>query len=105
MAENGIFRSRRFWPRVDGYPESDHTSYRREMIIGTHSALGGAPWWGDWPPGHSARGDIAAAIAADKAVRERAVTAGSPISLVADYGYAHPGTTPPGSPDSVARRY
>ena len=80
-------RSRKQFNRIDGYPEKSGTVYHRIGIFGTHSAIGGAPWWGDWPRGHSKGNDIRAAIDSDRYVRADAIAAGVPISLVSDYGY------------------
>ena len=61
-------------------------------FTGTHSGLGGAPWMGDQPGGHSAANDRAQAIAVDRWIRSRAAQLGVPIRSLtdADYGYPVP---------------
>ncbi len=56
-------------------------------LFGTHSAIGGAPWEGDDPLGHSWPNDQLKAANADLHIRQAARDAGVPISSVGDYGY------------------
>lgn len=88
-------RSRPQFNRVDGAAPPE-TEYNRKWIFGTHSGIGGAPWLGDMPLGHTESNDRAKAIESDQYVRLKARASQVPINGVSDYGYQypHPGELP-----------
>ncbi len=64
-----------------------NTDYDQIWIFGTHSAIGGAPWGGDDPLGHSDLNDRAKAVQSDRFIRDMAREWNVPIDTVDDYGY------------------
>ena len=80
-------RSRAEFNRADHGPESPSIDYDQIWIFGTHSAIGGAPWKGDHPVGHSESNDRAKAIESDQFIRSKALSTNVPINLVDDYGF------------------
>ena len=84
----GGVRSRWYFNRADGGPECpDRTTYREAWLWATHSGIGGAPWFGDRPRGHTRANDIAMAIVADSIIRADAVQAGISLAPLPPGGY------------------
>ena len=75
--------------RADGGPETGFTDYQEFWIFGTHSAIGGAPWRGDMPTGHSLPNDQWAAVESDQFIREKALSTNVPVDDVDEYGYQY----------------
>lgn len=84
-------RSRWWFNRANAGPESFTTDYQEHWLFGTHGGIGGAPWEGDRPIGHSWGNDKNKAIEADTLVRGHALTNDVPIIYlqVSDYGYQY----------------
>ena len=80
-------RSRRFFIKADHGPESSNTDYDQIWIFGTHSTIGGAPFWGDAPAGHTDLNDRLKAEESDEFIRDIAQSVGLPINDEDDYGY------------------
>jgi len=80
-------RSRDIFNRADHGPESTNTDFDQIWIFATHSGIGGAPWEGDMPAGHTETNDRAKAVQSDQFIRNKAISEGVPINLVEDYGY------------------
>ena len=81
--------SRGYFNRIHGEPANRDTFLDRLYLAATHAAIGGAPWAGDHPPGHSEANDIQAAIAADLHIRRNAVFSGVPVTLRAHAEYVY----------------
>jgi len=81
--------SRKAFDRADHGPESAETDYFLKWILGTHAAIGGAPWSGDMPAGHNEPNDRVKAIESDQFVWQRAIASGVPINEEDDYGYEY----------------
>lgn len=87
-APSDATRSRPYFNRADHGPEdASQTNYQQQYVWATHGGIGGNPWGGDHPTGHSERNDIAKAQEVDRAMRAAARRAGVSIGDVRDYGY------------------
>ena len=85
--DGDIFPDNINFNRADHGPESSQTDFALKWIFGTHSAIGGAAWNGDDPPGHSDLNDRDKAAESDQYIRIEAGLSGVPINEVNDYGY------------------
>lgn len=86
----GGTRSRRYFNRADGGPECPaRTTYRDARLWATHSAIGGAPWYGDRPTGHTRANDISMAIVSDSIIRADAIQTGVGLSALPPGGYGY----------------
>jgi len=83
-------RSRASFNRADGGPACPGlTNYTDIWLWATHSAIGGAPWMGDTPVGHSQANDNVMAAIADTGVRNSAIAAGVSLSPLPAGGYGY----------------
>lgn len=83
-------RSRCYFNRADAGAENATTNtFIDSYVWATHGAIGGAPWDGDHPDGHSQANDIRFSILADRLMRMHALWAGIkiPLSQNNEYGY------------------
>lgn len=70
-------RSRASFNRADGGAEdATKTNYYETEIFGTHSGIGGDPWGGDHPKGHTKVNDEYASKMSDTIIRRKATLAG-----------------------------
>jgi pimeloyl-ACP methyl ester carboxylesterase len=81
-------RSRSLFNRADHGPENRLlTEYLEKWVWGTHAGIGGDPWGGDQPPGHSQANDNRIAVEVDQWMRKMANKAGLSVGGVGNYGY------------------
>jgi hypothetical protein len=75
-------RSRWYFNRANGgVVDPEATNYSEDTFWGTHSAIGGDPWNGDFPEQGTPDSDKNAAIQADIALRKFAHDIGVPINV------------------------
>jgi hypothetical protein len=85
----GGTRSRPFFNRADHGPEVPTGKNFKEIYLwATHSAIGGAPWWGDTPKKHTQANDKVQAVVTDEFIRDWAIKKVVPVAPPPmDYGY------------------
>lgn len=83
-----IVKSRWYFNREGHSADSESTNLTVHKYKATHGALGGAPWDGDRPTGHTEANDISAARTVDRNMRREARNAGVNIPMINKYGYA-----------------